>query len=50
MISVRYTYRSPAGRSVEANVTAGFAFGPAGALVGFIAGLGLGGARRRTRK
>jgi hypothetical protein len=33
-------------RSVEASMTALFAIGPAGALVGLIAGLILGGARR----
>jgi hypothetical protein len=36
-------------RSLEASMTALFAFGPAGAIIGFIAGLVLGGRRRGTR-
>jgi hypothetical protein len=35
-------------RSLEAAATAAFVFGPAGALVGFIGGLLLGGRRART--
>jgi hypothetical protein len=33
-------------RSLEASMTAVFVFGPAGAIIGFIAGLVLGGTRR----
>jgi hypothetical protein len=35
-------------RSFEASMTAMFVFGPAGAIIGFIAGLVLGGTRRVT--
>jgi hypothetical protein len=35
-------------RSLEASMTAAFAIGPAGAIIGFIAGLILGRARRIT--
>jgi hypothetical protein len=36
-------------RSLEANMTSVFVIGPGGAIIGFIAGLVLGGARRVTR-
>jgi hypothetical protein len=36
-------------RSLEASMTAVFVIGPRGAIIGFIAGLVLGGARRATR-
>jgi hypothetical protein len=36
-------------RDLEASMTAMFAIGPGGAIIGFVAGLVLGGARRRTR-
>jgi len=36
-------------RSLEASMTAVFVIGPGGAIIGFIAGLFLGGARRVTR-
>ena len=36
-------------RSLESNMTAAFVIGPGGAIIGFIAGLVLGGARRVTR-
>jgi hypothetical protein len=37
-------------RDLEAAMTSMFAIGPGGAIVGFIAGLVLGGARRRSGK
>jgi hypothetical protein len=39
---------NPFDRSLEASMTAVFASGPAGAIIGFIAGLVLGGTRRVT--
>ena len=36
-------------RSVEASMTAVFVLGPGGAVIGFVAGLVLGGPRRTTR-
>jgi hypothetical protein len=36
-------------RSLEASMTAVFVIGPGGAVIGFITGLVLGGARRATR-
>jgi hypothetical protein len=36
-------------RSVEASMTAAFVLGPGGAVIGFVAGLLLGGVRRTTR-
>jgi hypothetical protein len=36
-------------RSVEASMTAVFAIGPLGAIIGFMTGLVLGGTRRKTQ-